>query len=78
MIRVISTADSYVLILWTYPKTWLEKAREKVENDADSEEDSFDWRKRIRSTERWRLVGHKFAGEWAMVWEEIVIFYTLT
>jgi uncharacterized membrane protein YraQ (UPF0718 family) len=65
------------LILWTYPKTWLEKARKKLEHEAGSEEESFDWRKQIRSAKGWRLVGHKFVGEWAMVWEEIVIGFTI-
>jgi uncharacterized membrane protein YraQ (UPF0718 family) len=65
------------LVVWTYPKTWLKKARQKVEKEAGSEEESFDWRSRIRSAEGWRLVGHKFAGEWAMVWEEIAIGFTV-
>jgi uncharacterized membrane protein YraQ (UPF0718 family) len=65
------------LILWTYPKTWLEKARKKIEHEAGSEEESFDWRKQIRSAKGWRLVGHKFVGEWAMVWEEIAIGFTI-
>jgi uncharacterized membrane protein YraQ (UPF0718 family) len=62
---------------WTYPEDWLEKARKRVEHEAGSEEKSFDWRKRIRSMEGWRLVGHKFAGEWAMVWEEIALGFTV-
>ncbi len=65
------------LVVWTYPENWLEKAREKVEGDAGSGEDSFDWRRRIKSAEGWRLVGHHFAGEWAMVWEEIAIGFTV-
>ncbi len=65
------------LIVWTYPEAWLEKAREKVEEEAGSEEEDFDWRKRIRSIEGWHLVGHKFAAEWAMVWQEIAIGFTV-
>jgi uncharacterized membrane protein YraQ (UPF0718 family) len=65
------------LIVWTYPEAWLEKAREKVEEEAGSEEENFDWRKRIRSLEGWRLVGHNFADEWAMVWEEITIGFSV-
>jgi len=65
------------LIVWTYPKAWLEEARERVEQAAGAEEERFDWRKRIRSAEGWRMVGHKFAGEWAMVWEEIAIGFTV-
>lgn len=65
------------LIVWTYPEAWLEKAREKVEEEAGSEEEDFDWRKRIRSIEGWHLVGHNFAAEWAMVWEEIAVGFTV-
>ena len=65
------------LVVWTYPKAWLEKARKKVEDASDSEKEDFDWRKRIRSAEGWRLVGHHFAAEWAMVWEEIAIGFTV-
>jgi hypothetical protein len=63
--------------MWTYPKAWLEKARRKVEEEAGFEEEDFDWRSRIRSAEGWRLVGHKFVGEWSMVWEEIPIGFTV-
>jgi hypothetical protein len=48
-----------------------------VEQDAGAEEEDFDWRQRIRSAEGWRLVGRKFVVEWAMVWEEIAIGFTV-
>jgi hypothetical protein len=70
-------AISRQLVVWTYPSTWLEDAREKVESESEGEEEDFDWRQRIRSAEGWRLVGHKFASEWAMVWEEIAIGFTV-
>jgi hypothetical protein len=65
------------LVVWTYPKTWLKKARQKVEGQAGSEEEDFDWRSRIRSAEGWRLVGRNFASEWSMVWQEIAIGFTV-
>jgi len=68
---------SSLLIRWTYPRAWLDAAREKVEREAEPEEDDFDWKARIRSREGWRKVAHKFVGEWAMVWEEIVIGFTV-
>ena len=70
-------AISTVLIRLTYPKSWMDAARDKVENDAPPEEDDFDWKKRIRSRYGWRLVGHKFVMDWKMVWEEIVIGFTI-
>ena len=65
------------LVVWTYPKAWLEQARRKVEDEAGSENQDFDWRRRIRSVEGWRKVGHHFVSEWAMVWEEIAIGFTV-
>lgn len=69
----ISTA----LIRATYPRSWLAAARERVEEQAEAEEDDFDWRRRIRSREGWNLVGHRFVSDWKMVWEEILIGFTV-
>ena len=66
---------SSLLIRLTYPKSWIQEAREKLEED--SEEDDFDWKKRIRSREGWLMVGNKFVMEWKMVWEEILIGFTI-
>jgi uncharacterized membrane protein YraQ (UPF0718 family) len=70
-------AISSVLIRLTYPRSWMEEARRKVEEEASSGEDDFDWRERIRSRYGWRLVGHRFVMDWRMVWEEIVIGFTV-
>lgn len=67
---------SSVLIRLTYPESWLRAAREKVEKETPVEEE-FDWRKRIRTRAGWRLVGRGFYDEWAMVWEEILIGFTV-
>jgi hypothetical protein len=69
-------AISSLLIRLTYPRKWFELARERVE-EGEAEEDDFDWRKRIRSRYGWHLVGHKFAMDWKMVWEEILIGFTV-
>ena len=55
----------------------MQAAREKVERDAPPEDDDFDWKKRILSRQGWQLVGHKFVSDWKMVWEEIVIGFTV-
>ncbi len=70
-------ALSSVLIRLTYPKDWIEVAREKVEQEAPPEEDDFDPWERIRSVEGWRLVGHQFVMEWKMVWQEILVGFTI-
>jgi len=68
---------SSILIKLTYPKQWLQAARDKVEQESAEETDDFDWKKRIRSRMGWHLVGHKFVMDWKMVWEEILIGFTL-
>jgi len=68
---------SSVLIKLTYPKQWFSEARERVEERSGDEESDFDWRRRIRSREGWNLVGHHFVSDWRMVWEEILIGFTV-
>ena len=68
---------SSVLIKLTYPKRWFKESREMVEDQADDEESDFDWRRRIRSRAGWNLVGQRFVSDWQMVWEEILIGFTI-
>jgi hypothetical protein len=60
-----------------YPQEWFEQARKKVEANAVDEKEDFDWKKRIKSKEGWMLVGKNFVSEWQMVWEEILIGFTI-
>jgi uncharacterized membrane protein YraQ (UPF0718 family) len=73
---LILIAISSILIRTTYPERWIQAARERAELESD-EEDDFDPWERIRSRAGWRLVGHRFVGEWRMVWEEILIGFTV-
>jgi len=68
---------SSVLIKLSYPQRWLKQARETVQAQADDEDDEFDWRQRIRSRAGWNLVGQRFVSDWKMVWEEILIGFTI-
>ena len=68
---------SSVLIRLTYPRDWVRAARETLEQQDDDEEDEFDWRQRIRSREGWNIVGKRFVSDWKMVWEEILIGFTI-
>jgi uncharacterized membrane protein YraQ (UPF0718 family) len=74
---LVLIAISSVLIRLTYPQRWLEAARDKVEQEREEDDEGFDWRERIRSREGWRLVGHHFVMEWAMVWDEILVGFTI-
>ena len=74
---IVMIVLSTTLIRWTYPRTWLQAARERVEATSPPEEEDFDWKARVRSPEGWRRVGHEFVSEWQMVWEEILIGFTV-
>ncbi len=74
---LVLIAISSLLIRLTYPASWLEVAREKVEQEGEVEEEDFDWRERIRSLEGWQMVGNRFVMDWQMVWMEILIGFTV-
>jgi uncharacterized membrane protein YraQ (UPF0718 family) len=74
---VVLIAISTLLIRLTYPKTWLNAARDRVERQAEAEEGDFDWRERIRSHQGWEIVGARFVMDWKMVWKEILIGFTI-
>lgn len=73
---VILIVISSVIIKLTYPEKLVSDALDKVAEDT-ADEESFDWRQRIKSREGWFLVGQKFNADWAMVWEEILIGFTI-
>ena len=73
---ILLIAISSLLIRLTFPKHWVEEAKENLE-EASDEEDDFDWKERIKSRKGWHLVGHKFVMDWKMVWEEILIGFTI-
>lgn len=68
---------SSILIKFTYPREWINEAREKVQQESTAQDESFNWKDRITSTEGWYMVGHKFVMEWKMVWEDILIGFTI-
>ncbi len=74
---LILIAISTVLIKLTYPKEWIKAARNALKEKEGEEEGDFNWRQRIRSRKGWNLVGHKFVSDWKMVWEEILIGFTI-
>ena len=70
-------AISTLLIRLTCPRDLFQRARERVEARDPGAEEDFDWRERIRSRAGWYRVGRRFVAEWAMVWEEILIGFTV-
>lgn len=74
---LILIAISSTLIRLTYPKRWMEAAREKVEAESEAETERFDPMERIKSLKGWARVGNQFVEEWLMVWQEILIGFTI-
>ncbi|MBO6802274.1 MAG: permease, partial [Thalassospira sp.] len=74
---ILMIAISAVLIRVTYPKEMIEAAKQHADEETGSEEDDFDWKKRIKSTQGWQQVGNRFVMEWQMVWREILIGFTI-
>jgi len=74
---VMLIAVSSLLLRRLVPQAWFDAARKRVEAHGAEEQGDFDWRERLRSREGWRLVGRSFRGDWAMVWEEILIGFTV-
>lgn len=73
---ILLIAISTMLIRSSFPRRWVSQAKEALEESSDEEED-FDWRQRLRSRMGWQKVGHRFVMEWQMVWEEILIGFTI-
>jgi len=74
---IVLIALSSLLIRLTYPRRWLEAAREKVEEEAPEQDEDFSPLDRIRSREGWYRVGHQFVQEWEMVWKEILVGFVV-
>jgi uncharacterized membrane protein YraQ (UPF0718 family) len=57
-----------------------EKAREKAreqQGDGEDEDDLPDWKERLRSREGWRMIANRYFMEWAMVWKDVTIGFTI-
>jgi len=68
---------SSILFKLTYPQKWLKQARKKVEKEGPDIKEDFKWKERLKSKKGWRMVGNSFVSEWEMVWEEILIGFTV-
>ncbi|NBB95391.1 MAG: permease [Planctomycetes bacterium] len=74
---IVLIAISSALIRLTYPETWIDQARRRVEQQAPDEPDDFDPWGRIKSKDGWCMVACTFVDEWKMVWKDIVIGFTI-
>jgi len=74
---LVLIAISSALIRLTYPESWLSAARKRVQEAASGADEDFDWRERAGSLEGWSMIGRRFVMEWQMVWQEILIGFSL-
>jgi uncharacterized membrane protein YraQ (UPF0718 family) len=58
----------------------IEEAREHArEQQGDDEEDGEkpDWKEKIRTKDGWRMIAKRYFMEWAMVWKDVTIGFTV-
>lgn len=74
-----------ILLVWLfikikYPKSLVEKARDKAkEHNADEKNShqSQNWKSLIKSKDAWKRVAHRYVMEWKMVWKDVTIGFTV-
>ncbi len=73
-----------ILLMWimvklTLPEHLEDQARQHAkELTGESQEESIpDWKKLIRTAEGWRKVANRYVMEWAMVWKDVTIGFTV-
>ncbi len=73
-----------ILLMWimvklTLPPHLEDQSRQHANElmGESQEEDIPDWKKLIRTTEGWRKVADRYVMEWAMVWKDVTIGFTV-
>lgn len=74
-----------ILLMWaivrfTLPKHLEKDAREqarKEKGDADTNDNPPDWKSLIKSREGWAKVSNRYVMEWAMVWKDVTVGFTI-
>lgn len=68
-----------ILVKFTLPKKWEEKARDKAKNlESSTEDDKIPkWKEIIWTKKAWRKVFRQYTNEWNMVWRDVTIGFTI-
>ncbi|WP_031554487.1 permease [Parvularcula oceani] len=74
-----------ILLMWlvvrfTRKLAPIEEARKSAqESEGDEEEDGDEpsWKEKIRSKDGWRMVANRYFMEWAMVWKDVTVGFTI-
>ena len=75
---VILILISWLLIRVINPKKLIKKARERLDNEDDDDENSDkSWRKKVKSETSWAKVSQQYGMEWKMVWKDVTVGFTV-
>ncbi len=75
---IILILISWLLIRLINPKKLIENARKNLkENEGEDEKQSTDWKKKIASEKGWAKVAKQYKMEWAMVWKDVTVGFTI-
>ena len=73
-----------ILLMWlvvklTLPAGLVKEARRRAQDQQQSAEDEQppDWKQLIRSRKGWRRVAQRYVMEWAMVWKDVTVGFTV-
>ncbi|MEQ8481103.1 MAG: permease [Hoeflea sp.] len=68
----------WVIVRLTAPEKLIEAARQRArDQEGGKDGDVPDWRSLIRRREGWRRVAQQYFMEWAMVWKDVTIGFTV-
>ena len=68
---------SWLLVKLTRPKKLIERARERLQDDENSEMAGKSWRDKITSWAGWKAVAKNYFMEWKMVWKDVAFGFTV-
>ena len=74
-----------ILFMWgvvrlTLPKSLEKEAREKAREEEGSDDEGDNppsWKDMIKSREGWAMVSNRYIMEWAMVWKDVTVGFTV-
>lgn len=74
---IILILFAWLFILLSNPKKLIQKARDRNQDEGDSDdEDGHAW-SRIFDKEIWSAISQKYVMEWQMVWKDVLIGFTI-
>src|SRR6056297_4322581 len=68
---------SWLLIRLINPKEMIKKARKRLDEKDDDDEDNAPFLTRVQSPKNWAKIGKQYAMEWKMVWKDVTIGFTI-